>query len=279
MKTTIFILFVSLNFYSIIPVAAQVEIVAQPNAGESTKSSSPYGFTEYRGKVLFGANDYKGGGLFITDGSEEGTYCVTHEAVPYRVYLGQTMVAFKGKIYFIGSDRMNTFHLWETDGTKEGTNKVIDFSVHNAYPRWLWVWGEKLVILDMYKNLWFADANMELSESFWSEDRTTYSAHLSGNQLLFHFLYEVYASDLTTGETKQILHTESKIQSLQFYEHKGDVYFILKLEDSKQTLHKLDLETLVLLEIKDWGGAGHPQLKYFKTCRVGEDFFNSNMQT
>lgn len=162
MKITIFILFVSLNFYSIIPVAAQVEIVAQPNAGESTKSSSPYGFTEYRGKVLFGASDYKGGGLFITDGSEEGTYCVTHEAVPNRVYQGRTMLSFNGKVYFIGTDRANTCYLWETDGTSWGTRRVINFSDVDAYPSWLWVWGEKLVILDMHKNLWFADANMEL---------------------------------------------------------------------------------------------------------------------
>ena len=79
-------------------------------------------------KALFSAIDGIGAGLWLTDGTTQGTTLVK------RVY-GETNPrvesVLNGTLYFLGSDGGFGSQLWRTDGTTEGTRAVTEVDPNN----------------------------------------------------------------------------------------------------------------------------------------------------
>lgn len=85
-------------------------------------------------KLYFSGFDYTHGSeLWVTDGSEPGTYMVVNLGADNGGILGSGsptsptgMVVYKGKIYFAGKDDAHGVELWVTNGTASGTHMVKD---------------------------------------------------------------------------------------------------------------------------------------------------------
>lgn len=61
-------------------------------------------------------------GIFVTDGSENGTFKLHPDLV-----IVSELIPYKNKLYFIGTDALYVSQIWSTDGTVKGTNRLTDF--------------------------------------------------------------------------------------------------------------------------------------------------------
>ncbi len=85
-------------------------------------------------RLYFSGFDYTHGSeLWVTDGSEPGTYMVVNLGADGGGSLGSGsptsptgMVVYNGKIYFAGKDDAHGVELWVTDGSAAGTHMVKD---------------------------------------------------------------------------------------------------------------------------------------------------------
>ena len=110
--------------------------------------SYPGNFTEFNNKLYFTANDGENGdGLFVSDGTTEGTQLVAFADVifndlSYIISSDSNLVEFKDKLYFLTN---NNKELFVTGGTAESTQLVanFDFSV-SGFPPELTVVGDEL---------------------------------------------------------------------------------------------------------------------------------------
>ena len=80
------------------------------------------------GKVLFGATDGTGAGLWVTDGTTAGTVLIYRVQVLAQLsFPGTPNYAVLGnRGYFVGSDAVNGAQLWSTDRTASGTSMVVN---------------------------------------------------------------------------------------------------------------------------------------------------------
>ncbi|MEP2770607.1 MAG: ELWxxDGT repeat protein [Fulvivirga sp.] len=86
--------------------------------------------TSYNGEVFFSAYDnINGSELWKSDGTAEGTR-ILKDIKPNKNYNNgsnpREFTVFDNQIYFIASDDGNSSDLWKTDGTHEGTIKVLE---------------------------------------------------------------------------------------------------------------------------------------------------------
>jgi ELWxxDGT repeat protein len=139
--------------------------------------SSPRNLTPYNGKVIFVAYDGTSQKLYISDGTEQGTYpivSISGLVIPSLSYQNP-FTEYNGKIYFPArTDNTNgKTSLWVTDGTDTGTYMVKQ--LHFGY-------GEPMfpsAVLD--GKLYFcADSNFisYLGRELWVTDGTTSGTHI-----------------------------------------------------------------------------------------------------
>lgn len=100
-----------------------------PDGPYTPVSDRPSDLTEYNGKLYFYATDgTHGKELWVTDGTEEGTYMVKdinpgpEDSTPFY------FVIYEDKLYFRGDDGVHGRELWVTDGTESGTQMVKDIN-------------------------------------------------------------------------------------------------------------------------------------------------------
>lgn len=64
------------------PLRSQVELIAHPAEGTTLDNSLASVFYEFSGKVFFNTVDPIGPALYATDGTPDGTVCVTRDITP-----------------------------------------------------------------------------------------------------------------------------------------------------------------------------------------------------
>ncbi len=118
--------------------------------------SDPQGFVNLAGRVLFAAQDGSGWGLWITDGTENGTQLLrTFDAMPHFI------VPKNNQAFFVVDDSLS-HGLWKTDGTPAGTQQVRPFA-SGAIDTPLTVFHEKVYFhsIDDNSALWSSDGTVE----------------------------------------------------------------------------------------------------------------------
>lgn len=92
---------------------------------------------EINGQYVFYAVDREwpfNNEIYITDGSESGTYLLKDISPGPQSSLSLTnvfkiLMPFNNAIYFIADDSISGKEMWRTDGTTSGTNLLVDFNV------------------------------------------------------------------------------------------------------------------------------------------------------
>lgn len=129
-------------------------------------SASPLNFYATSGKVYFSADDgINGRELWITDGTENGTFMVKNIAAGSDGSSPNNFTEFKNKIYFSADDSVNGTELWVTDGTEIGTMMLKDINTSgNSSPSNFYVFNNQL----------FFSANDNISgNELWVTDGTS----------------------------------------------------------------------------------------------------------
>ncbi|TAL37248.1 MAG: hypothetical protein EPN93_06035 [Spirochaetes bacterium] len=104
------------------------------DTNKNSGKSNPVRFTYMNGKVYFSAYDsVNGRDLWVSDGTETGTHIVKALNTTLSEYQSPLTV-MNGKLYYGVHDTSDP-HLFATDGTVNGTQKVSDviFDVESAY--------------------------------------------------------------------------------------------------------------------------------------------------
>ena len=87
--------------------------------------SNPRLLTAMGDKLIFNATDDAGQGIWISDGTADGTVKVTHGDTGIQPGSPAEMVSFNNKVYFSAPTPGNRSNeLWETDGTAAGTRMI-----------------------------------------------------------------------------------------------------------------------------------------------------------
>lgn len=105
------------------------DINTVPSSG-SVQTSSATGFTEYKGKMFFSADDgTRGAELWVSDGTADGTKLVKDIYEGTEGSNPQHFTILNDSLYFTATDAQAGNELYVTDGTPEKTHLVGDFVV------------------------------------------------------------------------------------------------------------------------------------------------------
>src|SRR5215831_10699132 len=107
---------------------AAPQLLLNINKNLAPLDSNPVYLGKLGGKLLFGARDGTGSGLWSTDGTLQGTVLIRRVQVFAQNSFPGTpnFAVVGGKGYFVGSDGTTGTELWSTDGTAAGTALVKD---------------------------------------------------------------------------------------------------------------------------------------------------------
>lgn len=88
--------------------------------------SFPGALTAYNGKIYFQATDGSAANteLWVSDGTEAGTYMVK-DIHPTNYSAPNEFIVYNELLYFIADDGSNGSEFWVTDGTADGTQKLL----------------------------------------------------------------------------------------------------------------------------------------------------------
>lgn len=138
-------------------------------------TSKQYMSDEINGKVYFyntTQNSEKGYELYVTDGTQTGTYMVKDIYPGSSSSNPQHFTNFNGETYFTATSGDYGLELWKTDGTALGTQMVHDIQYGNDYNDFTLVgqMGDKLYLNvrndSNYKyNFWSTDGAITLDEN------------------------------------------------------------------------------------------------------------------
>jgi len=228
-------------------IHGQPTFLADPNTSQSNDGSSPHGFVELNGEVLFGATDRLGQALWKSDGTEEGTQLVKRN----MDMNGGSIL--NNSLIFVGSDIQNIYGIWKTDGTSEGTELIrkienipyfsnkADYKF-NSQPLQI---NDYLYVL-INDELWKIDGSFEGSYPIMDScfgniaciDSSLYFFTIRGNSLLLN-------ESNGTRENTHIIHQYKRaifqdVEPLNIIvAHKDTLYFFAE-NDTSLTLYRSD---------------------------------------
>jgi|GEM_PF-2884770 ELWxxDGT repeat protein len=142
------ILFISLTFYALNPLCAQVELVAKPNNGKQRKGVSSPWFYEFKDQVYFKGADNISPGLFYTDGTEDGTKCLSRDFHPVTITsCGEYLYVMGSKAQYnqIFFNPFCQYAIWKIKYDHSEIEKVID--IYRGYGAWgfsMWTEGNRI---------------------------------------------------------------------------------------------------------------------------------------
>ena len=102
-------------------------LVRDINQVRIPESSNPQYLGSLNGRVLFGATDRAGSGLWSTDGTSGGTQLISRiDVFAQRDFPGSPLFIVQGGLGFFAGDDASTgvLELWVTDGTSQGTVRL-----------------------------------------------------------------------------------------------------------------------------------------------------------
>jgi ELWxxDGT repeat protein len=106
--------------------AATVGLVSNINTTVIPQSSGPQSLGFLNGKMLFGARDSTGAGLWGTDGTAGGTQLIQRFSAQGFVAAGAGSFMTTGTgAYFAAGDQSGSSMVWFTDGSSAGTKQII----------------------------------------------------------------------------------------------------------------------------------------------------------
>jgi ELWxxDGT repeat protein len=126
--------------------------------------SNPVYFTEVGDNLFLYANNGGRYGLWVSDGTELGTYQIENVNVFYEgTNASIRPINFNGSLYFKGDDSINGQELWLSNGTALGTELVKNINLTGgSYPEDFTIVGNKLFFSaddDSGRELWVSDVN------------------------------------------------------------------------------------------------------------------------
>ena len=161
-------------------------------------------------KVLFTADNYNtsyddsdGVELWISNGTEEGTYMVKDIAPGDGNSFPSGLVMHEDKYYFSASNAVNGTELWVTDGTSEGTTMVKDIAQGAGSSLLGYLWDVEIYEGKMY---FYANDGVNGNE-LWVSNGT-------GNGTMMVKDLRIGAGDSTLDDVNSI-----------FYQFNGSMYF------------------------------------------------------
>jgi ELWxxDGT repeat protein len=200
--------------------AGTVQLVRDINATIIPSSSFPQALGTVGGKMLFGATDSTGPGLWTTDGTAAGTQLLQRlngqgilESSPSPEFLPSGANA-----YFVSADGNGTSSVWLTDGSSAGTRQVAVFTSNSGAPASLKTMLGNTLIFSAY------DANTV--QQMYATDGTAAGTHaltsivgqnagvldgfiLAGNKFYFvaedtSYARQIWVSDGTAAGTHMV---------------------------------------------------------------------------
>jgi ELWxxDGT repeat protein len=159
------------TMFSSAAFSGTVQLVRNINTVHPPQSSNPVALGNLNGKLLFGATDDSGAGLWSTDGTGAGT--VRLQSLPgFGIQANEPTTTFLvagSQAYFVVITGNGSSSVWITDGTATGTRDVMDFSSLTTAPAGLLaIWNNKLIF-----NAYDATGASQI----YSSDGTTTGTH------------------------------------------------------------------------------------------------------
>ena len=134
--------------FSGIAFGGSIQLVRNLNTVRPPQDSNPMADGALNGKLLFGATDATGPGLWSTDGTTNETILLQRLSGSGLV-AGQpfpTFLVVGSNAYAVSLTATGSFSLWITNGTAAGTHLVMDFpTTSSGSPRLLAAFGGKLI--------------------------------------------------------------------------------------------------------------------------------------
>jgi ELWxxDGT repeat protein len=129
-------------------LAGMVQLAKNINTVHPPQSSNPVALGSLNGKLLFGATDATGPGLWSSDGTANGTVLL-HSLPGFGILANEPTTTFLvagSQAYFVSVTGNGSSSVWVTDGTATGTHVVMDFpSLTSAPAGLLAIWSSKLI--------------------------------------------------------------------------------------------------------------------------------------
>ncbi len=237
----LFILFLFLVL--IIPVKSQnLQIVKEINP--NSISYNGFDLNESNGKIFFAASDGNLSHVWVTDGSDEGTFGIQEGYLNRSGEHGpQSIFSFNNKSYFILREVLSQWdRLYESDGTKTGTLKVSDLTLNIIAGVFL----DKLFLRKSLYNdqeIWVLNKN-EAAPVLIKKIKTNFLFTEYKNKVYFTDTeiggsdnYELWVSDGTPGGTMKFKEISSAGSSYpnRFLVYNDKLYFLAQSDISKST--------------------------------------------
>ena len=145
---------------------------------QGTGPSSPDLITEFKGKIYFTADDGEHGTeLWTSDGTPSGTVLLKDLLPgPRSSRPGALTVAGENLFFIANSDGSSEYALWKTDGTREGTEKLLDGAIPGVTSANIRNYGKEFVPFGNV--IVFTGYDIENNFQPWRSDGTPEGTHL-----------------------------------------------------------------------------------------------------
>jgi large repetitive protein len=246
------------------------------------QSSYPQYLGVLGGKMLLGARDGTGPGLWSTDGTAQGTVLIRRLTVTAQTSFPGTpnFVVFGDRGYFVGDDGSSGAQPWSTDGTAAGTVRLGALAT-GSNPQFLGVVGAQLVfsaadgssVRQMYVSDGTASGTLPLTQFTGANFGVTTDFTLSDNLFLpvsnrFYFVQvdssyqrHIWVSDGTVAGTHAV--TDPSGANALYNPHGFALVGTLVLYASQGLLWSIDTTTDTIGAVTATGGTagfGPPQV-------------------
>ena len=226
--------------------SAQDQLTSLTSTGQINVGSTPSDFVQFKDDVIFKATTSDGAEFWKSDGTAAGTTMIKDINL-LTIDASSNVVVLKDKAYFVAYDEANSYQLWESDGTEQGTKRItsnINRPVRNLVSdgNQLYFIVERIdqpVVLDVWKSDGTA-AGTKLIKGDLSIFNSYRNLTTAGGKAYFSAWptsgqkSRVWCSDGTANGTLMVSEEVDGIgvvdggsqQPSHFIDYKGNLYFV-----------------------------------------------------